>query len=273
MLAGQLGLRLHVPWLTKPTFLPAPLAADCGAALLSTSLLEGSRFDPALLKWLLDRGADAAVSAWQPESASGPDGGAAPPATAVLLRKLRRELHASRQLSKLHVAVTGAQEAWLLRRAADCLTLLLAAGAPPVGAPDPSGALAAAAAALEPADFAAVQAAASQPPQWSPRQHRLFPRAFHRAAREVLLVARRGFTIAAAAPVDGAPAGGCGAGDSEGAGGGLLVPHEAQPQQQEQQLVTYWLDAGVVENIVRQLAPCRQGCGGCGGCGGPACRQ
>ena len=158
-----------------------PPTADPTAALLCTSLLESSRFEPELVKWLLDRGAGVAVPPLSIPGSSSGDGALAPgtpdggdgggggsgsqgplPATAVLLRKLQRELHVSRQLSKLHAAAGAEQERWLLRRAADCLTLLLAAGAAPVDAPGPgSSAAAAAAAVLEPADWEAVRQAAS----------------------------------------------------------------------------------------------------------------
>ena len=178
-------------------------------------------------------------------SARGPAGSEGASATAVLLRKLRRELHASRQLSKLHVlAASGGQEAWLLRRAADCLTRLLAAGAPPATPDDAAG--------FAPADWAAVAAAATRPITWAPATQRLFPRPFRRAARELLLVARRGFTV----PVgDGGSSSGCGSSTStscsestESDGGGSAgSPHSPR-------LACYWLDGGVVEVLIRQLA-------------------
>ncbi len=167
------------------------------------------------------------------------------PATAVALRKLAKELHVSRQLSKLHVAACAEQERWLLRRAADCLTLLLAAGATPVGATS-NAALAAAAAALEPADWEAVRQVASKPPEWTPRNHsRLFPAAYCRTAQEVLKLALRGFTVPTAAS--------CQPSGSE------EQRHSQQQQRQElQQRCTFFLDGNVVQCIIQQLAPCSQ---------------
>lgn len=247
--------------------MPPPITpADPTAALLCTGLLESSRFDPELVKWLLDRGTGVAVPPLSiPSSCSG-DGGLAPgtpgggggesrsrgplPATAVLLRKLQKELHVSRQLSKLHVAAGAEQERWLLRRAADCLTLLLAAGAAPIGAPGPgSAALAVAVAALEPLDWEAVCQAASAPPCWTPANHlRLFPTVFHREAQEVLRVALHGFTVPAAGSQlsrrDGSACGSCG-------GSGT-------PEHPEQQQHTFFLDGHVVLCIIKHLAPCSQ---------------
>ena len=247
-----------------PLWTPACCPADCTAALLCTDLLESSRFDPTLLRWLLDRGAGVAAtpllrasgdshrclqcqagSACSPNEQRSDNTSScsclpAMPATALLLQKLQRELHASRQLSKLHVAAGSGQEQWLLQRAGDSLTLLLAAGAPPVGDSDPTGALAAAVAGMQPADWAAVRPQASCPPPWSPATHHLFPRPFRRAARQVLLVGRRGFHIAG-------PPGGSGGGASGRAS-----------RQQQQQYAPLWLDGNMVYSIVRQLAPCRQ---------------
>lgn len=259
--------------------LPSHCAADPTVALLCTGLLESSRFDPELVKWLLDRGAGVAVPPASSIccSGGGSDGGsssgsaslssralapgtpcgssdglspspgrqAALPATAVLLRKLAKELHVSRQLSKLHVAACAEQERWLLRRASDCLTLLLAAGATPVGTSG-SAPLAAAAAALEPADWEAVKPAASKPPQWTPRNHsKLFPAAYRRSAQEVLKVALRGFTIPTAAA--------CQLGGSEAQRSG----EQQQPQPQGRRR-TYYLDGHIIQCIVKQLAPCSQ---------------
>ena len=233
---------------------PPPPAADCTAALLGTALLEGSRFDPTLVTWLLDRGAvvapplasstpgsstNSSSDSSSDSSSSGSSGGSVsqrpPSAAALLLARLGRELHVARQLSKLQ-AGTGRRcdVPWLLRRAADCLQRLLAAGAPPVGGPDPTGALADAVAALQPGDWAAVEAAASRPPRWSPQQHHRFPRPWRRRAREVLLVAHRGWTIPTSEQ-----------------------PGDATPRQ-EQARQTVWLPPLIVHNIVRHMAPCSQ---------------
>lgn len=279
-LHSSLGLYHSFP--SAPS--PCSCHADPTVALLCTDLLESSRFDPELVKWLLDRGAGVAVPPPPHSSLCGGSGMSirssgmhsgcgcgmlsgelAPctppssstascsfssgrgelPATAVALRKLAKELHVSRQLSKLHVAACAEQERWLLRRAADCLTLLLAAGATPVGATS-NAALAAAAAALEPADWEAVRQVASKPPEWTPRNHsRLFPAAYCRTAQEVLKLALRGFTVPTAAS--------CQPSGSE------EQRHSQQQQQQElQQRCTFFLDGNVVQCIIQQLAPCSQ---------------
>lgn len=164
------------------------------------------------------------------------------PAVGLLLHKLQRELCVSRQLSKLHAAAGSGQESWLLRRAADCLQRLLAAGAAPAGAPDPSGTVAAAASAMQPRDWAAVRAAAMQPPEWSIEQHSLFPQPFREAAREVLLVAQRGFSLPTIPRTDSPRRRAC------TDAGGLLqrAPSPGPPQ---------WLDGGIVLCIIKQLAP------------------
>lgn len=115
-------------------------STDCTAPLLATNLLEVTRFDPELVAWLLDRGAVVAPAA--PPSSTGSSGGTgtgsggsggvagpeALPATALLLRKLARELQVSRQLSKLHAGDRSSKAPSLLRRAAD-----------PWAAPTPAG--------------------------------------------------------------------------------------------------------------------------------------
>ena len=256
---------------------PPVAPADPTAALLRSTLLESCRFDPSLVRWLLDRGADVATPLHRGTEAAGCSpaskaagalactaggaGGCAAssrcppvPTIAVLLSKLAQQLHVSRQLGKLHAGGDRAsKEAALLRRAAECCTLLLAAGAAPAGAADPSGAAAAALAGLAPADRAVVQAAATQPPLWSPQSHRLFPRPFRAAAREVLLVARRGFTL----PVGSAEAGGSSGSGGGSSGGRERLSHPAKQQQLEQRDV-WWLDGGVVNHIIAQLAPSSQ---------------
>lgn len=218
------------------TPLPTPCSAEPTAALLRTCLLEASRFDQALVHWLLNRGTDVAAPLQCHSSNTTPPDSCAPlPATAIVLRKLRRELHVQHMLGDLGVAGCSTQHASLLQQAAGTLTALLAAGAPPVGAPDPSGAMAAAAAAMQPADWAAVQQAASEPPRWSVQRHGLFPRAFRRTAREVLLVARRGFAVQ------------CGDGGADPAAQG-----------HQQSWTTFYLDPGIVLCIVKHLTPCCQ---------------
>ncbi|PSC67248.1 NACHT and Ankyrin domain [Micractinium conductrix] len=274
----------HTPLSRALAVLNLPLAeallahgADPTAALLRSTLLESCRFDPSLVRWLLDRGADVATPLHRGTEAAGCSpaskaagalactaggaGGCAAssrcppvPTIAVLLSKLAQQLHVSRQLGKLHAGGDRAsKEAALLRRAAECCTLLLAAGAAPAGAADPSGAAAAALAGLAPADRAVVQAAATQPPLWSPQSHRLFPRPFRAAAREVLLVARRGFTL----PVGSAEAGGSSGSGGGSSGGRERLSHPAKQQQLEQRDV-WWLDGGVVNHIIAQLAPSSQ---------------
>jgi hypothetical protein len=196
----------------------AERGADCTAALLATDLLESSRFDPDLVKWLLDRGACVAPTeacssqlevSSRSEVTASCSGAPAPPAVgrrrreeqppppvAVLLRKLQRELHASGELSKLHAGAGSGQEQQLLHCAAGCLERLLAAGACPAAASPPCPPIQQAAAALLPAHWAAVREAATSPPRWSPQTHHLFPRSFHEAARAFLLAARRGFLMA-----------------------------------------------------------------------------
>lgn len=252
--------KLNLRKATKTALVPCS-PADCTTTLLSTDFLEGSHFDPLLLKWLLDRGADVVGPAMPSSSA---DSGAGP-AVAVLLRKLRRELHVTRQLSKLYASAGSGQEQGLLRCAAASLVLLLAAGATPAGAPDPSGAMAAAVAALQPGNWAAVQEAATRPPRWSPATHHLFPAAFHRAARVVLLAARRGFATPCAAHGSGNYDAGAGERQQQqqcGSGRpvGQLVAHgragaAAVPQAPPGQV---YLDGHVVLHIIKHMAPCTQ---------------
>ncbi|KAL4437009.1 hypothetical protein ABPG75_004148 [Micractinium tetrahymenae] len=231
--------------------------ADCTFALLRTDLLERSCFDPLLVGWLLDRGADPAAplqrsSGGQPYTAAlacptDGRGACAPrcrcppvPAVGLLLSKLQQELHVSRQLSKLHAAAGSGQEAWLLRRAAGCLQRLLAAGAAPAGAPDASGTVVAAVSAMQPADWGAVRSAAFQPPEWTPEKHYLFPRRFREAAREVLLVARRGFSLPAN-PEAGSP--------------GSAAQEANRCCGAQKHATAWWLDGGIVLCIIKQLAP------------------
>lgn len=193
------------------------------------------------------------------------------PAAGLLLHKLQSELHVSRQLSKLHAAAGSGQEAWLLRRAADCLQRLLAAGAAPAGAPDLSGVVAAAVSAMQPRDWAAVRSAAVQPPEWMPERHHLFPRPFREAAREVLLVARRGFSLPTSPEAgssrrrSGSPSGsdvrwagssaalgGSTADALDSSTGGAGVP--AAPHMTHHGSA-WWLDGGIVLCIIKQLAP------------------
>lgn len=200
----------------------------------------------------------------------------------VLLSKLSRELHVSRQLSKLHAAAGTGQEAWLLRRAADRLQPLLAAGAAPAGAPDPSGTMAAAVGGMLPSDWAAIEACATQPPEWSPSTHHLFPRSFKVAAREVLLVAARGFSLPASGSSSCTESGAssenesCANGSSrhtQGSSGGsisnltsssgaassvCLRLRQAGPQEAQKQGSVWWLDGGIVLCILKQLAPSTQ---------------
>lgn len=170
----------------------------------------------------------------------------------------------SRQLSKLHAAAGAEQERWLLRRASDCLALLIAAGAMPAGTTS-NASLAAAAAALEPADWEAVRQAASKPPQWTPSNHRqLFPASYHRAAQEVLKVALRGFTVPTAAcyqhsgSEEGRTPTGGGSSMATDGGGQRASPTRQQPSQQQRQHRTFYLDGHIVQCIVKHLAPCSQ---------------
>lgn len=163
-------------------------------------------------------------------------------------------LHVRRQLRKLE-SVAGGSSRELLHAAADCLALLLAAGATPVGAPDPSGTLVAAANALQPDDWAAVAAAASQPPRWSTATRHLFPRPFRQAAWQVLLVVHRGFSL----PTCDDSGGGSGSGSAGRQAPPPDVP-PVQPQLYSQHLgcTRVYLDGGMVQCILKHLAPCRQ---------------
>ncbi len=276
--------------LALPLLLRRP-SADCTAALLRTDLLERSRFDPFLVGWLLDRGADPAAPL--PHSCAGQPctralacraAGRGPcvsrcrcpptPAVGLLLQKLQGELHVSRRLSKLHAAAGSGQEAWLLRRAADCLQRLLAAGAAPAGAPDPSGSVAAAVSAMQPGDWAAVRGAAMQPPEWTPERHQLFPKPFREAGKQVLLVARRGFCLPTSpeagsvrthnsrgSRLRSSVRWGSSNAAPENAPGDASCSTDASASKAElllhapQHGPAWWLDGGIVLCIIKQLAP------------------
>ncbi|GAB4817972.1 hypothetical protein N2152v2_005018 [Parachlorella kessleri] len=109
------------------------LGASPSTALLETSLLAACRFDPAVVKWLLDAGADVTVPAHHsprhcPSGAAGSSS-----AVVTVLGKCGAELRVLHNLSNLQVmpATELHQQQALLQRTAHILSLLLAAGAPP----------------------------------------------------------------------------------------------------------------------------------------------